>query len=133
MTDLLAPPDAEAAAVYLCGQTDSECGTEAPKPLPALFTRITLAGGSEDNLIQGSPRLIVECWGPAGDDGTQAYGLARKQWAKFRAAANTFIAPGVWCGRMQLTHPVSLYDTDAARSHYQFIAQPTLSLTEVSA
>ncbi|WP_067428530.1 hypothetical protein [Nocardioides jensenii] len=125
---IYAPPDIEAAVVTLLS-SHMTVATKVPNPRPAAHTRVTAAGGNERNLIQSDARVIVECWGA---DDTAALGLARLAYAVLWGGQDSFIAPGVWVSQIQLTNPVNLPDPDTRSPRYQFVAQLTASLTEVS-
>lgn len=131
MTTALAPVDIEAAAVTHLKPRLGGAGvaTRIPNPMPATFTRVTRAGGSARNLIQADARLLVECFA---DNDVAAFDLARLAYAHLWAAAGTFLAPGVWVDRVELTDPVNFPDPTAAKkSRYQFVAQMTASLDEI--
>lgn len=122
MTELLAPPDVEAAFCVLLGGH-----TSVPNPRVLPFVKVTRAGGQQNNPVQTTPRLIVECWGATE---AAAYTKARAAWAACRASHDSFVS-GVWVGRVELTDPANFPDRDSKTPRYQFVVQPTVSLTRV--
>lgn len=123
MTELLAPVDVEAAlAEFLPGQV----GTKLPNPIGGEFTRVTRSGGDRLNLVLVVTRVLVECWAP---DEVAAFGRAQIAWGMLSQARQSFLAPGVWVNRVQLTDPVNFPDPASKSARYQFIASLTLSLT----
>lgn len=131
MTGLYAPPDIEGAVVTLLDAgTSADVSTAVPNPRPAgPMIRVTRAGGSGRNLIQSTPRVLVECWDA---DEVAAFNLARLAYARLWAAADSFLVPGVYVTRIELTEPVNFPDPDTDQPRYQFIAALTTSLTEVT-
>lgn len=120
----LAPVDVEAALVSALA---SPVSTRVPNPRPASFTRVTRTGGDQRNLVQSDVQVLVECWGP---DEASAFGRARSAWAVLWASRGSFLAPGVWVSRAELTEPVNFPDPDTASPRYQFVARLTTGLSE---
>jgi hypothetical protein len=123
MTEVLAPVDVEAAVAEFL---PDPVGTRLTNPLGEKFTRITRAGGERRNLILGTSRVLIECL--AAED-TDAWDLAREAWGRLGAAAQSYLAPGVWVTRVELTDPVNFPDPESKSARYQFVASLTLSLT----
>lgn len=126
----LAPVDIEGAVVTLLNAAlTPPVATRVPTPRPASCVRVTRAGGQRTNLIQSTPRVLVECWAPSS---TAAFDLAALAWGALDGAADSFITPAVYVTRIELTEPVNFPDPDTTSPRYQFIAALTTSLTEVS-
>jgi hypothetical protein len=123
VTTVLAPADVEAA---LYAFLPAPVGTRIPDELGDEFTRVTRAGGDRLNLAMGVSRVLVECFGV--DDDT-AFAVARKAWGLLGAAGQSYLVPGVWVTRVQLTDPVNFPDPSTKHPRYQFVASLTLSLT----
>jgi hypothetical protein len=122
---ILAPADVEAAvAALLDGST--RVPTNLKTSLP--YIRVLRVGGDTANLIQSRARLTIECW--AADD-VAAFDAARLAWARLWASRGAFMG-AVWVSRVELTEPVNLPDVDASLSRYQFIAQLTVALDEIT-
>jgi hypothetical protein len=122
---ILAPVDVEAAVGTFLG-----AGTRVPVDVNGKpnGVRVLRVGGQQTTLIQGATRLTVECW--AGDE-VAAFDLARRCWARLWSKQHDFIG-AMWVSRVELTDPVNLPDVEAGRSRYQFVAQLTVALDEVT-
>lgn len=129
---MLGPVDIEAAVVaVLDAGTSAEVATSVENPRPAgPIIRVTRAGGSGRNLIQSTPRVLVECWD---DDETDAFNLAQLAYARLWAAQDSFMTADVYVTQVELTEPANFPDPDTDQARYQFLAALTTSLTEVTA
>lgn len=131
MTAALVPVDIEGAVIVLLDAgTTASVASKVPNPRPTGgYVRVTRAGGTNLNLIQSRPRVLVECWH---DDETTALQLAQRCWALLWAAQDSFMTPEVYVTEIESTEPVNFEDpaTDSAR--YQFISSITTSLAEVT-
>lgn len=122
---MLAPADVEAAVCDLLGGS-TRVPTDLKASLPAV--RVLRVGGDGANLIQSRARLTVECWAA---DEVAAFDAARLAWARLWAKQDSFVG-AVWVSKVELTEPVNLPDVDAGLPRYQFIAQLTVALDEVT-
>lgn len=122
---MLAPVDVEGAVCDLLGGS-----TRVPINLKASlpFVRVLRVGGQQSSVVQSQARVTVECW--AGDE-VAAFDQTRKSWARLWAVQHSFMG-SVWVSRVELTDPVNLPDVEAGLPRYQFIAQLTVALDEVT-
>ena len=117
-----APADVEAVVLTVLGGGD-DVDTSVPNPRPADFTRVTRQGGVRNNLIQSSPRVFVECWGPTE---VAAFDRAADAWAALSDAEGSMV-DGVFLSRVQLTDLANFPDDDGS-PRYTFTAGITTSL-----
>lgn len=132
MVEMLGPVDVEVGVVTLLdtGMASASVATRVPNPRPTgRYLRVTRVGGQGRNLIQSDVRVLIECWD---DDETAAFNAARLAYALLWAAQDSFISPGVYVTRIQLAEPVNFPDPDTRSPRFQFIANLTTSLTEVT-
>lgn len=121
MAEVLLTPDVEAAAVtYLrekLGALADKVATKVPSTMPAKMVRVSLTGGSRDNLVSEQVQLTVECWA---DTEILASNLARTAQAHM-FAANGALLGSVWVRRVSSVGGVQLFpDPDATKPRYQF-------------
>ena len=121
---MLAPVDVESAVCTLLGARTS-VPQVAGKPDGIRVLRV---GGQQTSVVQSQVRLTVECWAA---DEVAAFDLARLSWARLWGSEGAFMG-AVWVSRVELTDPVNLPDTEASRPRYQFIAQLTVALDEIT-
>lgn len=126
MGEVLVTPDVEAAAVtYLrtgLGVLAGHVGTQVPAARtgvtpPSTMVRVSLTGGSRQNVASDAAQLTVECW--AGDGPTTS-NLARQAQAVMFAAAGSVVA-GVFVRRVESVGGVQSFpDPDTNKPRYQF-------------
>ena len=122
------PVNVEAALVaHLRSALSVQVGTRVPATRPAKFVVLSRAGGEVSNLVQSSPRMLVECWGATD---SEAWALARDTWAAVADTDGRALTQGVWVARVELTEPVNYPDDATASPRYQFIATLTVNLEE---
>lgn len=125
---MLAPPDIEAAVVQLLSPR-MDAASKIPNPRPAKHVRISSAGGTDRNLVQADPRVLIESWAPTD---LEAIDQARLAYGLLSGAQHSFIGAGVWVSEIDLTVPVNFPDPDTDSPRYQFVAQLIASKTEVT-
>jgi hypothetical protein len=121
MAEVLLTPDVEAAAVtYLrekLGVLADKVATKVPSTMPAKMVRVSLTGGSRENLVSEQVQVTVECWA---DTEILASNLARTAQAHM-FAANGSLLGSVWVRRVSSVGGVQLFpDPDTTRPRYQF-------------
>jgi len=121
VTEILISPDAEAAAVTFLraglGSLADKVATKVPATMPAKMVRVSLTGGTRQNVASDTAQLTVECW--AGDE-PSASSLARTAQALMFSAAWT-TAGGVFVRRVDSVGGVQFFpDPDTAKPRYQF-------------
>lgn len=120
MGEVLLTPDAEAAAVtYLragLGSLAAKVSTAVPSTMPASMVRVSLTGGSRQNVASDAAQLTVECWAA---DGPTASNLARQAQALMFAAAGVN-AGGVFVRKVESVGGVQNFpDPDTNKPRYQ--------------
>lgn len=124
------PVNVEAALVaWLRSALSVQVGTRVPATRPDRFVVLSRAGGQRDNLVQSSPRMLVECWGSTD---SIAWNLVSAAWAAVEAADGQALTQGVWVAQVALTEPVNYPDDATGSPRYQFIATLTVNLEETS-
>lgn len=121
MGEILVTPDVEAAAVtYLrtaLGVLADKVATKVPATMPAKMVRVSLTGGSRENLVSDQVQLTVECWA---DTEILASNLARTAQAHM-FAANGSLVGSVWVRRVASVGGVQFFpDPDTSKPCYQF-------------
>lgn len=121
MGEVLVTPDVEAAAVsYLragLGSLAAKVSTVVPSTMPATMVRVSLTGGSRQNVASDAAQLTVECWAA---DGPTASNLARHAQALMFAAAGSVVA-GVFVRRVESVGGVQSFpDPDTNKPRYMF-------------
>jgi metal-dependent amidase/aminoacylase/carboxypeptidase family protein len=122
MGEVLVTPDVEAAVVtYLrakLGSLADKVATKVPATMPARMVRVSLTGGSRDNVIMDQVQLTVECWATASD--VEASNLARVAQAHMYAANGSSVG-AVWVRRVDSVGGVQFFpDPDTNAPRYQF-------------
>ena len=117
-------PDAEARAVaflkseYVSRGVAAGVGTKFPaKNVPALFTRVSRAGGGARDLVTDSPRLLFECYGDSTVTAAELGKVTRAlvgAWARLSDDVTR-----VQDGEGLAFNP----DPDTNQARYQFVAQ----------
>ena len=124
------PVNVEAALVArLRSVLSVQVGTRVPSSRPDRFVVLSRAGGDRSNLVQSTPRVLVECWGTTD---AAAWSLVQDAWAAVDAVDGEALTQGVWVARVDLTEPVNYPDDATASPRYQFIATLTVNLEETS-
>jgi hypothetical protein len=121
MGEVLVTPDVEAAAVtYLrtaLGALADKVATKVPATMPAKMVKVSLTGGSRDDLVSDQVQLTVECWA---DTEILASNLARTAQAHMFAAGGSLVG-SVWVRRAASVGGVQLFpDPDIPKPRYQF-------------
>ena len=121
MGEVLVTPDVESAAVvYLrtkLGVLADKVATKVPATMPAKMVRVSLTGGSRDDVASDQVQLTVECWT---DSEVTASNLARVAQAHMYAASGSSVG-GVWVRRVASVGGVQFFpDADTGRPRYQF-------------
>jgi hypothetical protein len=117
-----APADVEAVVCTILG-TDAATRVPANRDKSATSVRVTRQGGVRNNLIQSTPRVFVECWGPGE---VAAFDRAADAWAALSDAQGTNVG-GVYLSRVELTDLANFPDDDGS-PRYTFTAGITTSL-----
>jgi len=121
MTEVLVTPDVEAAAVVFLrsslGALASKVATAVPATMPDTMVRLSLTGGSRQDVASDSAQLTTEVWSV---DSPTASHVARRAQAYMMSAAGS--APGVlWVRRSELVGGVQFFpDPDTNKPRYQF-------------
>lgn len=97
--------------------------TKVPNPRPASFVRVTGLGGSQRNLVEADPLILVEAWAPTSAD---ALALANRAWSALEAAE--WLSPQVWVDIHRAELPVDLPDPVSEQPRWQFTYHPTVNL-----
>lgn len=123
MAELIISADVEGAAVGFLraglaarGKT-ATVATKVPATMPATMVRVSLTGGTRQNMVTDRPQLSVEVWAAtsvtASDVARTAHGLMHS------AAAS--VVGGVWVRRVEEVGGVQFFpDPDTAAPRYQF-------------
>lgn len=101
-----------------------EAAGAVPNPRPASFIRVSRVGGSERNMIQEQPLLLIECWGA---DQTEAWLTARQCWEALQGR-DELVFNGIELQERRLSSPVNYPDPSTASPRYQFTLQTTINL-----
>lgn len=102
----------------------SEVGTRLPNPRPTKFVRVQRTGGTQQNMIQERPVLLLECWG--GTD-TEAWLLA-KTCHEALQGRTPLEHNGVELEDRSVSSPVNYPDPSTASPRYTFTLETTVSL-----
>ena len=103
----------------------SPAASDVPSAMPAEFTRVSRVGGSRQNVVQGRPSLLIECWAPTK---LAAQSRAFDAWQAIDAAQHSTKA-GVWLGGIDLSEPYEYPDPSApGHRRYQFTASAVVAL-----
>lgn len=123
----MSPVDIE-AAVVACLSDDAgvDVATKIDTNRPNSCIRVTSLGGNPANLIQSTPRTLIECFAPTEGE---AIALARLAYGLLWAAQNSWLDETTWVSEIGLTDPVNFPDPDTKLARYQFIATFRASLT----
>lgn len=121
MGEVLVTPDVEVAAIthLRSGLSDLtvKVSTAVPSTMPASMVRVSLTGGSRQNVASDAAQLTVECWAA---DGPAASTLARRAYALMLSAAGVS-AGGVFVRRVDSVGGVQNFpDPDTNKPRYQF-------------
>jgi len=121
MVEVLVTPDVEAAAVtYLrtkLGVLADKVATKVPTTMPSKMVRVSLTGGSRDDIIMDQVQLTVECWA---DSEVTASNLARVAQAHMYAANGSTVG-SAWVRRVDSVGGVQFFpDPDSSKPRYQF-------------
>jgi len=121
MTEVLVTPDVILAATsYLragLGVLADRVATSVPSTMPNNMVKVSLTGGSRNDLVSDSAQLTVECW--SANDPTASL-LARTAQAYMHAAAG-IEAGGLWVRRVETVGGVQSFpDPDTNKPRYQF-------------
>jgi len=121
MTEVLVTPDVTLAATsYLragLGVLADRVATSVPSTMPNNMVKVSLTGGSRNDLVSDSAQLTVECW--SANDPTASL-LARTAQAYMHAAAG-IEAGGLWVRRVETVGGVQSFpDPDTNKPRYQF-------------
>ena len=121
MGEVLVTPDAETAAVSWLrtglGLLAAKVATTVPATMPVTMVRVSLTGGSRQDVASDTAQLTVECWAP---DGPTASNLARRAQALMFAAAGVN-AGGVFVRKVESVGGVQNFpDPDTNKPRYQF-------------
>ena len=123
MGELIITGDVEGAAVTFLRTGLSSLGksatvaTKVPSTMPASMVRVSLTGGTRENVVTDRPQLTVECWAP---DTVAASDLARTCHGLMHSAAG-FTVGTVWVRRAEDIGGVQFFpDHDTAKPRYQF-------------
>ena len=123
MAGLIITGDVEGAAVTFLRTGLNSLGksasvaTKVPTTMPDSMVRVSLTGGTRENIVTDRPQLTVECW--AGSTVT-ASSLARSCHGLMHSAAG-FTVGDVWVRRVEDVGGVQFFpDPDTAKPRYQF-------------
>lgn len=119
MSELLAPPDIEPAAVAVLGVDLDQVGTEYEDSTEGSI-RVSATGGSRPvSRVVVEQTVLVECWH---DDEAVAWLIASRAWARLNAAAGSIVA-GVDFKHVSSTMPNNNPDANRLRMiRYQFLS-----------
>lgn len=123
MAELIITGDVEGAAVTFLrtglntlGKT-ATVATKVPNTMPASMVRVSLTGGTRENVVTDRPQLTVECWAA---DTVTASDLARSCHGLMHSAAG-FTVGTIWVRRVEDVGGVAFFpDPDTAKPRYQF-------------
>ena len=121
MTEVLVTPDVELAAVTFLraglGALADKVATKVPATMPAKMVRVSLTGGTRQNVAADTAQLTVECW--AADEPSASLLARTAQALMFSAAWTT--AGGVFVRRVDSVGGVQFFpDPGTSKSRYQF-------------
>lgn len=123
MAELIITGDVEAAAVTFLRAGLNSLGkaatvaTRVPATMPASMVRVSLTGGSRENVITDRPQLTVECWN---ENAVTASDLARTCHGLMHSASG-FTVGDVWVRRVEEVGGVQFFpDPDTSNPRYIF-------------
>lgn len=129
MSELLTVENVEGAIVgILSPLIGVGVATRVPNPRPTSFVRVQRIGGSQLNMVQERPLILVECWG-AND--TQAWDLAATTYQALQGR-DPLEYNGIELSQRSVSSPINYPDPSTTSPRYQFQLSTTVNLKGAS-
>lgn len=131
MTDVLQLANVESAVIHLLDADAAitvEVSGRVPNPRPDSFIRVTRVGGSQLNMIQERPTILVECWG---SDQQQAWDLVSAAYRVLQGW-DPLEYNGIELGSRRCSSAVNYPDPSTSSPRYQFQLETTVNLKGAS-